>query len=644
MVGRILGCALALAFLATPAAQASTVSLGGSTYTFADDTGDDDLTVGVETYAGEGWPNGQMLAFRDGDGVTTTISGCFTDPDYDSSAVFCPLPAGPVALTLDLTRGGFNDVSVGYPFTTVTTTGGPGSETVSATDLAGTRHAFTGQGGDDALYSNDGVDQFDGGDGDDYARTGGGADVLSGGPGLDQLDGEAGADTIDGGADDDKLLGGPDADTITAADGADVLEGGDGDDSLDAGGGADYATGDGGSDTMALGAGDDGAYGGDGDDVLLGGPGADRMGGEAGNDRLEGGDDPDTINGDAGSDIVLGQGGSDVLRGDADHDTVDGGDGDDQLEGSLGAAAGSSAGRDDVIGGPGVDIAGYADRATGVTVGLDGARGDGAAGEDDFVREVEKLFGSHGNDAITGSDGGEAIDGLSGDDTVDGRGGNDDLTGGGGRDSVNGGAGDDSVNGSSGDDTVDGGAGKDVLRGDDSCTIGACSGGSDLLLARDGETDAVNCGVGADTARVDQLDTVATDFQQGCETIERESVGGAPGGGAAAAGDLTLVGTPRMKGLRGRGLRLKVACAAACRISARLTVDKRTGRRLRLKKQVLATARGTVRAGESGLFTARPSAATRKRLKRIKRLKVTIVVQVTDAAGKRTLRRSVTVK
>ena len=38
----------------------------------------------------------------------------------------------------------------------------------------------------------------------------------------------------------------------------------------------------------------------------------------------------------------------------------------------------------------------------------------------------------------------------------------------------------------------------------------------DQLFARDGERDDVNCGVGADSAVVDQLDIASTDFQFGC--------------------------------------------------------------------------------------------------------------------------------
>ena len=51
-----------------------------------------------------------------------------------------------------------------------------------------------------------------------------------------------------------------------------------------------------------------------------------------------------------------------------------------------------------------------------------------------------------------------------------------------------------------------------------------CTGGADQILARDNEEDTVNCGVGADRATVDLLDIVATDSQQGCESIDRAAL------------------------------------------------------------------------------------------------------------------------
>jgi hypothetical protein len=42
-----------------------------------------------------------------------------------------------------------------------------------------------------------------------------------------------------------------------------------------------------------------------------------------------------------------------------------------------------------------------------------------------------------------------------------------------------------------------------------------------VISARDGVVDSVSCGIAADTAVVDHNDVVATDFQHGCETIDR---------------------------------------------------------------------------------------------------------------------------
>ena len=63
------------------------------------------------------------------------------------------------------------------------------------------------------------------------------------------------------------------------------------------------------------------------------------------------------------------------------------------------------------------------------------------------------------------------------------------------------------LTGGQGNDTLDGAGGADTLAGGE---------GDDTIAARDGVADAIDCGVGNDTATVDALDTVS-----GCETVVR---------------------------------------------------------------------------------------------------------------------------
>ena len=98
--------------------------------------------------------------------------------------------------------------------------------------------------------------------------------------------------------------------------------------------------------------------------------------------------------------------------------------------------------------------------------------------------------------------------------------------------------------------------------------------GNDTIDARDGEADQVDCGVGTDKAIVDALDTVAN-----CEAVD---IGGAApaGPGDAPKGEepasqedgLTVAAKAKRAALLAKGLGLEVACAAACKVSAELTL------------------------------------------------------------------------
>jgi Ca2+-binding RTX toxin-like protein len=276
---------------------------------------------------------------------------------------------------------------------------------------------------------------------------------------------------------------------------------------VNSGAGADVLTaGSQGPMTFNAGGGNDSVYATPGNDVVHGGEGDDRLFGYAGNDQL------------------LAEGGADQLNGGSGNDNLDGGIGDDNLEycsNCIGSNNDPGVGADNYIGGGGADRLWLDGHAAGMTISIDGQPNDGSSGEGDNVgSDIEEIFGTVHNDVFTGTAGPDNFAGDGGNDEIHGAGGNDDLYGGPDDDQIFGDAGNDKLQGASGADRVDGGSGVDSINGDRaSCTF-TCSFDADALFARDGEQDSVDCGGGADTAQVDQLDVVAF-----CTSIDRQGVG-----------------------------------------------------------------------------------------------------------------------
>jgi len=276
---------------------------------------------------------------------------------------------------------------------------------------------------------------------------------------------------------------------------------------VNSGAGADVLTaGSQGPMTFNSGGGNDSVYATPGNDVVSGGEGDDRLFGYAGNDQL------------------LAEGGADQLNGGTGNDNLDGGVGDDNLEycsNCIGSNNDPGVGADNYIGGGGADRLWLDGHAAGMTISIDGQPNDGSSGEGDNVgSDIEEIFGTVHNDVFTGTAGPDNFAGDGGNDEIHGSGGNDDLYGGPDDDQIFGDAGNDKLQGASGADRVDGGPGVDSINGDRaSCTF-TCSFDADALFARDGEQDSVDCGGGADTAQVDQLDVVAF-----CTVIDRQGVG-----------------------------------------------------------------------------------------------------------------------
>jgi Ca2+-binding RTX toxin-like protein len=267
-----------------------------------------------------------------------------------------------------------------------------------------------------------------------------------------------------------------------------------------------------------------------GNDTLTGGSRTDLLYGRGGNDTIHGGGGADILVGYEGDDQLMGDAGTDQLQGDGGFDTMDGGEGDDVITETVVA----NIGPDDIHGGPGTDFVQYSsyrctsglpgqlvsNRAS-VTVDLDDVADDGAAGEGDNVHsDIEDLYGTGGDDTLTGDADANLLNGLSGSDTLRGGGGDDRLEG------LRVPCAYSNVTTVIGDaaDDLDGGPGADTIN---------ASLGDDVIEARDGATDTINCGPGTDAAAVDAQD-VLTD----CEGVDISAppvVPAAPGDPVPAA-------------------------------------------------------------------------------------------------------------
>ncbi len=455
--------------------------------------------------------------------------------------------------------------------------------------------------------------------------TGGGDDTVR----FDGISGTIPGDTTGGSAD---LGSGNDTFTgLGSGSSADTVDGGEGADTIDGGAGNDAITGGAGNDLLMGGEGNDGVDGGGNDDAVSGGPG---------DDLVAGGDGADSLSGDLGNDALAGGAGNDQLIGKAGNDRLDGGAGDDSLEfAASGALSDAGEGADDLHGGTGVDLLSYHERTAPIRLTLDELPGDGATGENDNVHnDIETVIATKLADTLIGDDLGQDLYGNGGDDTIDGRGGDDLLNGGTGEDTIRGGAGNDTLQGSAGGDFLDGGPGQDFFEGDNECTSLPCTGGADQIMARDDEQDTINCGVGADRATVDLLDIVAIDSQQGCESIDRAALpattapGAAPGI-AALAPTMSIRGSRGLRALLLKGILVEVKCPAACRIRGRLILGNKVVAGARRTRIAAATTRLRIKTNKGG----------RRRLKHRTKVRMTLVIDVTDSAGtKTTLSKAVT--
>ncbi len=373
--------------------------------------------------------------------------------------------------------------------------------------------------------------------------------------------------------------------------------------------------------------------------------------GNAGNDEIE---DVFTstagrvLTGGPGNDTVLGYGGNDSIDGGDGNDTVDGGVGDDQVRGGAGddelwGDHYKDPGADLLDGGPGTDyteewgIPSDLTQQPRATVTLDGVANDGRPGEGDNVVGIERIRPPVVGDYV-GSDGPDDIKlinpGNEGPSSLSGLGGNDILVSYDFDDVVDGGAGNDTVEGGRGNDTVTGGPGRDTIYGD--ATSSHCSWysckipfGNDVIQARDGEQDNIDCGIGTDTAIVDTVDVVAN-----CETVDGAGAGAGPGprpgpgAGGSPSGLTITVKNTTLRALAKKGLTVAVPCPSACTI---------TGALLAGGKKV-----GGGRAKGSGTVSLKLKLDRKAKRKRLR--KVTVRVTVNAAGASQTASQTVKLK
>jgi serralysin len=393
-------------------------------------------------------------------------------------------------LSVDLTPGGWSDLSVGGTFQKAALNAGFGGITqyarghvfnalqsngdarslIENANGGSGNDILTGNQANNVLNGNAGNDTVDGGAGDDLINLGAGNDYVNsvsagndtfyGGSGEDYIYGytgneyyygEDGNDNLLGSSGNDFLDGGTGTDTLIGNAGNDTVSGGDGDDLIYLDDGNDYVnTEASGNDTFYGGAGDDfifGAsgneyyYGEDGNDTLRGWFGDDNLDGGTGNDIVEGGVDNDTLIGGAGTDTLSGGSGNDNIRSDGDGGTYFGDGEDDVMYSGLGGET--------MDGGTGIDL-------------IDHTAYDGAysfnmtTGLTNFTSEIysnfEKTIMGDGDDTVIGNVSNNVIDGGVGNDSLSGGSGSDTLIGSTGNDVLNGNSGIDSMSGGIGDD------------------------------------------------------------------------------------------------------------------------------------------------------------------------------------------------
>ena len=224
-----------------------------------------------------------------------------------------------IATTSRQTTGDGRDILTGIE----NVNGGAGNDTIRGNNAANT---LRGEDDADKLYGINGADKLYGGTGNDILNGGMGNDRLIGGDGVDtavfssknnriNLGSTSRQNTRDG---QDILIG---IENVNGGGGNDIIRGNSEANTFRGGSGVDKLYGLTGADKLYGQAGNDILYGGGDDDFLYGNNGVDKLYGQAGDDTLNGGGGVDKLYGQAGNDTLYGGTGNDTLYGGGDNDT-----------------------------------------------------------------------------------------------------------------------------------------------------------------------------------------------------------------------------------------------------------------------------------------------------------------------------------
>ena len=104
---------------------------------------------------------------------------------------------------------------------------------------------------------------------------------------------------------------------------------------------------------------------------------------------------------------------------------------------------------------------------------------------------------------------------------------------------------------------------------------------------------------------------------------------------AASRSTLSIARRQSLRSIRRRGLRPRLSCPAGCTVSARLELDRRDARRLRVGR-VIATGSARLSGGASVVAPVRLPRPGRDRLARLGGLRARLVVVLAHAGGQRT--------
>ncbi|MEJ7632662.1 MAG: calcium-binding protein [Rubrobacteraceae bacterium] len=128
---------------------------------------------------------------------------------------------------------------------------------------------------------------------------------------------------------------------------------------------------------------------------------------------------------------------------------------------------------------------------------------------------VSIIEGTAGDDNLEGTRFSDRMIGKNGDDDIRGRGGRDEMRGDRGQDTMHGGGRPDTMHGGYEPDRMFGGTGRDYIEG---------GNGNDTIRIADGVKDSIDCGLGRDTAIVDDADIAQATVEEffrlsSCENV-----------------------------------------------------------------------------------------------------------------------------